>query len=77
VKEIVLKYLSETLFIGSTRINIKNTIVIDDNPEKCVYNDSGNYLFFQTWTYKAISDDFFLRGLAPWLLQLHTDYNHG
>jgi hypothetical protein len=45
-KEIFLKNLSKTLFIGSTRIDRENTIIIDDNPEKCVCNDNGNCLFF-------------------------------
>jgi hypothetical protein len=48
-KEIFLKNLSMTMFIGSTRIDKENTIVIDDNPKKCICNDSGNCLFLQTW----------------------------
>jgi hypothetical protein len=44
-KEIFLKNMFETLFIGSTQIEGENTIIIDDSPEKCVYIDSGNCLF--------------------------------
>jgi hypothetical protein len=44
-KKIFLKNLSEALFIGSTQLDEENTILIDDNPEKCVCNDRVNCLF--------------------------------
>jgi hypothetical protein len=44
-KEIFLKNLSEALFVGSTQLDEENTIIIDDSPEKCMYNDRGNCLF--------------------------------
>ena len=74
-KEIFLKNLSEALFIGSTCINRKNIILIDNNPKKYMCNDNGNYPFFQTWTSLAIINDFFLGSLAPWLFQLMINCN--
>jgi hypothetical protein len=67
-KEIFLKNLSEALFIGSTQLDEENTILIDDSPKKCVYNDRGNCLFLETWNPLGVADDFLLRILGPWLL---------
>ena len=47
-KEIILKNLSEALFIGTTHMDEENMITIDDSPKKCVCNDRGNYLFLET-----------------------------
>jgi hypothetical protein len=66
---------SQTLFIGSTFLDRENIILIDDNLEKCVCNDSGNCLFLETWTPLAVSDDFLLCILTPWLLRLYTNYS--
>jgi hypothetical protein len=55
----------------------QNTILIDDSPEKCVCNDSGNYLFLETWNPLDASDDFLLRILGPWLLNLHKNCSRG
>ena len=73
LKEIFLKVLSEKLFIGSKRMDNHNTIFIDDGLEKCVCNDSGNCLFFETWNPLDASDDFLLRSLALWLLNVHKN----
>ena len=51
----------------------ENIIIIDDSPEKCVCNDRGNYLFLETWTPLGVDDDFLVRILSQWLLQLDTD----
>jgi hypothetical protein len=67
-KEIFLKNLSEALFVGSTLLDQENTILIDDNPEKCVCNDQGKCLFLKTWTPLDSIDDFLIRMLAPGLL---------
>jgi hypothetical protein len=75
-KEIFLKNLSED-FIGSTHLDGDNTILIDDDPKKCVCNASGHCLVLETWTLLAFADDFLLLILAPWLLRLHTDYTRG
>jgi hypothetical protein len=64
-KEIFLKVLLEKLFIGSTRMDSQNTILIDDSPEKCVCNDSKNCLFLETWNPLDASDNFLLHSLAP------------
>jgi hypothetical protein len=72
-KEIFLKVLLEKLFIGSTRMDSQNTILIDDSPEKCVCNNSGNYLFLETWNPLDAFDDFLLCTLGPWLLNLHKN----
>ena len=72
-KEIILKNLSEALFIGSTQFDKRNIILIDESPEKCVYNDRWNCLFLETWNLLGVADDFFLCILGPWLLQLHTN----
>ena len=37
-----------------------NTIIIDDNLEKCMCNDRGNYLFLETWTPLGGDDDFLI-----------------
>jgi hypothetical protein len=56
------------LFVGSTLLDQENTILIDDNPEKCVCNDQGKCLFLKTWTPLDSIDDFLIRMLAPGLL---------
>jgi hypothetical protein len=76
-KEIFLKVLSEKLFIGSTRLDSQNTILIDDSLEKCVCNNSGNCLFLETWNPLDASNDFLLCSLAPWLLNVHKNYGRG
>jgi hypothetical protein len=76
-KEIFLKNLSEALFVGSTFLDEENTILIDDNPEKCVCNDRGNCLFLKTWTLLDSTDDFLIFMLAPWLLRLHGNCSRG
>jgi hypothetical protein len=76
-KEIFLKVLSEKLFIGSKRMDSENTILIDDSPEKYVYNDSGNCLFLDTWNPLDASDDFLLCILVPWLLNIHKNCGPG
>jgi hypothetical protein len=75
-KEIFLSNLSEALFIGSIHLDEEDTILIDDSPEKCVCNDSGNCLFLETWTPLDVADDF-LHTLGLWLLRLHTNYTRG
>ena len=75
-KEIFLKNLSED-FIRSIYLDGDNTILINDDREKCVCNDSKNRLFLETWTLLAFIDDFFLLILTPWLLRLHIDYTRG
>jgi hypothetical protein len=77
LKEIFLKVLSEKLFIGSTRMDSQNTFLIDDNPKKCVCNDSGNCLFLETWNPLDAFDDFLLCTLGPWLLNLHKNCSRG
>ena len=64
-KEILLKVFLEKLFIGNTCMDNQNTILIDDSPEKCICNDSGNCLFFETWNPLDASGNFFLCSLAP------------
>jgi hypothetical protein len=76
-KEIFLKVLSEKLFIGSTWMDSQNTILIDDSPEKCVCNDSGNCLFLETWNPLDAFDDFLLCSLAPWLLNVYKNCGRG
>ena len=51
----------------------ENTIIFNDSPKKCVYNDRGNCLFLETWTPLGIEDDFLVRTLSQWLLGLHND----
>jgi hypothetical protein len=76
-KEIFLKVLLEKLFIGSKRMDSQNTILIDENPEKCMCNDTGNYLFLETWNPLDASEDFLLHTLAPWLLNVHKNCGPG
>jgi hypothetical protein len=75
--EIFLKVLSEKLFIGSTRMDNQNTILIDDSPEKCVCNDSRNCLFLEIWNPLDAFDDFLLCTLGPWLLNLYKNCSRG
>ena len=64
-KEIFLKNLFEALFIGSTYLDEENTILINDSPKKCVCNDSGNYLFLETWAPLDVADDFLFHTFGP------------
>jgi hypothetical protein len=76
-KEIFLKVLLEKLFIRSKRMDSQNTTLIDDSPEKCVCNDSENCLILKTWNPLDASDDFLLRSLVPWLLNMHKNCGRG
>jgi hypothetical protein len=76
-KEIFLKVLSEKLFIRSKCMDSQNTILIDDSPEKCVCSNSGNCLFLETWNPLDASDDFLLRSLTPWLVNVHKNCDWG
>jgi hypothetical protein len=76
-KEIFLKVLSEKLFIGSTRLDSQNTILIDYSLEKCVCNNSGNCLFLETWNPLDATNNFLLGTVAPWLLKLHNNCSQG
>ena len=76
-KEIFLKNLSKALFVGSTLLDQENTIFIDDNLEKYLCNDQGNCLFLKAWSPLDSTDNFFMRMLALWLLQLHDNCNRG
>ena len=73
LKEIFLKNLSEALFVGSTLLDQKNVILIDDSPKKYICNDRGNCLFLKTWTPLDSIDNFLIRTLAPWLSRLHSN----
>ena len=42
----------------------RNTIIIDDSPEKYVCNDKGNCLCLETWTPLGVVDDFLVRTLG-------------
>jgi hypothetical protein len=64
-------------FIGNKRMDSQNTIFIDDSPEKCVCNDSGNCLFLETWNPLDASDNFLLCSLALWLLNVHKNCGRG
>ena len=63
--------------MGSIHMDEENTIIIDDSPEKYVYNDRRNCLFLETWTPLGGDDDFLVRTLGQWLLRLHTNCTHG
>jgi hypothetical protein len=76
-KEIFLKNQSKALFRGSTLLDEENTIIIDDNPEKCVCNDRENCLVLETWSPLGVADDFLIRTLGQWFLRLHTDCSCG
>lgn len=50
-KEIFLKTLSEMMFSLGSKIalfDLNNTIFIDDNPEKSVYNETSNAIFINS-----------------------------
>ena len=72
-KEIFLKVLLEKLFTGNKCMDNHNTILIDDSPKKFICNDSGSCLFLETWNPLDDDDNFLLRSLAPWLLNVHKN----
>ena len=76
-KEIFLKNLSEALFVGSTLLDQENIVLIDDSPEKCICNDRGNCLFLKIWNPLDSTNNFLMRTLAPWLLQLQDNCSRG
>ena len=74
-KEIFLKVFSEKLFIGSKRMDSHNTIFIDDSPEKCICNNSGNCLFLETSYPLDAFDDFLFCSPTLWLFNVHKNYS--
>ena len=66
-KEIFLKNMFEALFVGSIQLDEENTIIINDSPENCMYNDRKNCLFLETWTPLGVVDDFLVCILSQWL----------
>jgi hypothetical protein len=55
----------------------KTPFLFYDSPKKCVCNDSGSCLFLKTWNPLDAFDDFLLRSLGPWLLNLHKNCSRG
>ena len=49
-----------------------NTILIDDSPEKSVYNKSGNAIFLESWSQNESESNYLLDNLAPRLSRLNT-----
>ena len=73
-KLIFLKILPQHLFgtAASSPFNNKNTILIDDSPEKSVCNESGNAIFLESWSRHHVENDFLLGTLAPRLSRLNS-----
>jgi hypothetical protein len=76
-KRIFLKTMSSHLFLGEAfRYKEKNTILIDDSPEKSILNNTGNAVFLKSWKHTArnsSSDVYLYNELAPWLERLHKE----
>ena len=74
-KLIFLKIMLQELFKGSgvlSPFTNDNTILIDDFPEKSVYNESGNVIFLESWSRNEPESNYLLDTLAPWLTHLNT-----
>ena len=74
-KLIFLKIMLQELFKGSSAFSPftnDNTILIDDSPEKSVYNESGNAIFLESWSRNELESNYLLDTLAPWLTRLNT-----
>ena len=74
-KLIFLKIMPQELFKGSSALSPftnDNTILIDDSPEKSVYNESGNAIFLESWSRNEPESNYLLDTLAPWLTRLNA-----
>ena len=74
-KLIFLKIMPQELFKDSGALSPftnDNTILIDDSPEKSVYNESGNAIFLESWSRNEPESNYILDTLAPWLTRLKT-----
>ena len=74
-KLIFLKIMPQQLFRGSAAFSPftnDNTILIDDSPEKSVYNESRNAIFLESWSRNELESNYLLDTLAPWLTRLNT-----
>jgi hypothetical protein len=76
-KSVFLKTMSTHLFLGeASRYKKKNTILIDDSPEKSILNDTWNAIFLKSWKHtvrNSTSDGFLTIDLGPWLERLHKE----
>ena len=81
LKMCCLKVLSETLFVenelGTSSLNADNTILIDDSPEKSVYNENGNAIFLETWSHERRRDNVLMGELLSWLCRLESNCEQG
>ena len=74
-KLIFLKIMPQQSFKDSATLSPftnDNTILIDDSPEKNVYNESGNAIFLESWSWNKPESNYLLDTLAPWLTRLNT-----
>ena len=73
-KLIFLKIILQQLFRGSATFlpfTNDNTILIDDSPNKSVYNERGNVTFLELWSRNEPESNYLLDTLAPWLSLLN------
>jgi hypothetical protein len=79
-KSIFLKTMNAHLFLGeASRYKKKNTILINDSPEKNILNDVANAVFLKSWKYtmrNSASDAYLTTDLGPWLERLYKE-GHG
>ena len=79
-KLIFLKILLHQLFstaTASSPFSNENTILIDESPEKSVYNETRNAIFIESWSRHHMENDFLLDTLALWLSRLNIYYMLG
>jgi hypothetical protein len=61
--------MSTQLFLeDASRYKKNNTILIDDSPEKNIFNDTGNVVFLKSWKYtvrNSLSDAYLTSELRP------------
>ena len=79
-KPLFLKVLNDHLFTcpeDPQFFNDKNTILIDDSPQKSVLNENGNGIFLEKWIPHERGDNVLMGSLAPWLKRLHKECQPG
>ena len=56
---------------------VDNILLIEDSPEKSVYNEEGSAIFPQSWHQQQRWDNFLVRELLPWLHRLNSECQPG
>jgi hypothetical protein len=77
-KSIFLINLSTRLFLSDGSWYSKNnTLLINDNLEKNIFNDTGNAMFLKSWKHTLENSSinaYLSKELGPWLKKLHKEW---